>query len=77
MSKTFDVQEAKEFRDQIARELASTAFVHVKGGRYLVADVAVEEATGDLTIVYVSVATGWRWSRPLHVFRERFKAVPL
>lgn len=44
---------------------------HFKGGYYIVKDIAVDEESGDVLIVYQSLQDGQTWVRPSVVFQSR------
>ena len=47
-----------------------TLYRHFKGGYYLLVCYAIDEATGEVLVVYQSLSDGKVWSRPLSVFIE-------
>lgn len=44
--------------------MAGKTYRHYKGGHYIVLDIAVEEATGELVVIYTDVARAYVWCRP-------------
>lgn len=70
MSKTFNVEIRQEWAQAARVNMAGGRYKHYKGGLYVVENVVVDEATGELLVIYHS-DRGYVWARPLSVFRER------
>lgn len=51
--------------------MCNNVYRHFKGGKYLVSNVAVDEATGDLIVIYFNLAEPSKvWARPFFAFVE-------
>lgn len=62
--------------DARTRVVVGGTYQHVKGGLYVVIDVALREATLEPEVVYRAIAApDLLWLRPLEEFCERFTLV--
>lgn len=65
-----DKNAAQDVRKAASDRLRGCRFQHYKGGTYIVEDVAVVEATGQVVVVYRSDARGYLWTRPIDEFED-------
>lgn len=70
MSKTFDIYSVHVRARMYSARMCGHTYRHYKGDEYVVNEVAVDEATGNVVVLYTSKALGYKWVRTLENFTE-------
>ncbi len=68
--KTFDVEAVQANAAVALSYLLGHTYRHYKGGLYRVVTTAVDEATGNVLVIYYSIDKTFTWSRTYENFAE-------
>lgn len=74
-NKVFDAGAAQGQAFRLRRAMRGCQYRHYKGGFYVVVDVAVREADGEILIVYRDEDLGHVWVRTFEDFNESVQGV--